>query len=49
MGATPKSKRERWNEISKKEKYCPHCPPHKGENENKKQRPDRYKNKRKIH
>lgn len=47
MGATSKSKRERWNEVAGIEKKCPHCPPHKGENAEKRPRPDRYKDKRK--
>lgn len=49
MGADPKSRRERWEEITKKGKdgHCPICPPHKGENARKKARPDRYKSKRK--
>lgn len=47
MGATSKSKRDRWNDITKKTKKCPMCPPHKKENSKKKQRSDKYKSKRK--
>lgn len=47
MGASPKSKRERWNEISNETKKCPHCPPHGGENAKKKPRSDKHKSKRK--
>lgn len=49
MGATAKSKRIRWGEITKKGKdgYCPHCPPHKGDNTTrKKPKSDKHKNKR---
>jgi hypothetical protein len=47
MGATPKSKRERWNKVASDTGNCPICPPHKGENARKRPRPDRYKSKRK--
>lgn len=47
MGATSKSKRERFKEVCKKTKKCPHCPPHAKENEGKKPRSDKHKNKRK--
>lgn len=47
MGASSKSKRSRWNEITKATKDCSRCPPHKEENEQKKQRSDKYKSKRK--
>lgn len=47
MGATSKSKRKRWNKLTKQTKECSHCPPHKGENAKKKPRSDKYKSKRK--
>lgn len=47
MGATPKSRRERWNEVCKETKDCAHCPPHKIENARKKPRSDKHKSKRK--
>lgn len=48
MGATNKSKRQRWNEVTKKTKDCPRCPPHKKENKTRhRPRTDKYKSKRK--
>lgn len=47
MGATSKSKRERWEEIQKKTKDCPYCGPNRGENANRRARTDKYKSKRK--
>lgn len=47
MGATSKSKRERWKEVTKKTKKCPLCPPHGVENAKKRPRTDKYKTKRK--
>ena len=46
MGANSKSKRERWNEVVKKTKKCPYCPPHAKENEGKKPRSDKHKPRR---
>lgn len=47
MGATSKSKRDRWGEIVKKTKGCPFCGPNHGENAKKRPRPDKYKSQRK--
>ena len=46
MGATAKSKRERWGEITKKTKKCPFCPAHAGENATRRARSDKHKSKR---
>jgi hypothetical protein len=46
MGATSKSKRERWVDIVKETGKCPFCPPHDKENAGKKQRSDKHKSKR---
>lgn len=46
MGASPKSRRERWNEVTKQTKDCGRCPPNKEENAKKQARPDKYKSKR---
>lgn len=47
MGATSKSKRERWNEVCNQTGKCGYCPPHGGENAKKRPRTDKYKSKRK--
>lgn len=47
MGASAKSKRERWKEIVKETKDCSFCGPNKGENANRRPRTDKYKSKRK--
>lgn len=46
MGATTGSKRERWTEVSKKTKKCPHCPPHDSENRGRRPKTDTHKRKR---
>lgn len=47
MGATAKSKRERWGEVCDKTGQCGFCGPNKGENAKKRPRTDKYKSKRK--
>lgn len=47
MGASPGSKRERWNQVAKAIKRCSYCRPHRGENTERKARPDKYKSQRK--
>lgn len=47
LGASAKSKRERWKEIVKETKDCSFCGPNKGENANRRPRTDKYKSKRK--
>jgi hypothetical protein len=47
MGASSKSKRERWGEVVSKTGKCPFCPPHDGENAKKRPRTNKYKSKRK--
>lgn len=47
MGASSKSKRERWAEVVKETCKCPFCPAHNGENAKRRPRPDKYKSQRK--
>lgn len=46
MGATRGSRRERLNEVAKKTKKCPRCPPHDVENRGRRARDDKHKGKR---
>jgi hypothetical protein len=43
LGATAKSKRERWQEIAKETKDCTFCGPNRGENAKRRAKPDKYK------
>lgn len=47
MGATSKSKRDRWKKVASETGKCSRCPPHSGENARKKPKSDKHKSKRK--